>query len=227
MGSSTFIHGVFRTNKPVSTDLMQYINRFAFIRHMTRNNQTIQTVFSDWEKHCWHGNLGTDGEFFIGGPGRFGQDYDDSVTNYNMPGGSCPSLWCQWIMPDRQTIMWDGGEKFHDPDKWLQYLIDHFFKSEGIELHGAVSWYNDGNDQSGIIRVQNNQVFKLTDEPYDPSETNVPDETHYSPAEFAKLLHVTVRRLVIWEQNYQLFPYRPDFDTCFYTQSQLDMYKQS
>ena len=96
MGYSTYFTGELTFNKEVTEELKNYINQFARVRHMRRNNEKIKEIFPDWKDKCFNGNLGNDGEYFVGGTGFAGQDKDDSILNYNYPARGVPGLWCDW-----------------------------------------------------------------------------------------------------------------------------------
>lgn len=157
MGYTTEFRGSFSFNKEVDAEMVQFINRFAYYRHMRRDTEKIKKIFPNWQELCFKGDLGKDGEYFIGGGGFKGQDHDESILDYNSPGGGCPDLWCQWIIKDG-TLSWDGGEKFSYYIEWLQYLIDRFFKPEGYILSGEVEYQGENPCDHGFIYVEDNHI---------------------------------------------------------------------
>lgn len=158
MGYDTYFNGTLTFNKPISFNLAHYINNFSNVRHMERNNEKIKEIFLDWESKCYKGNLGINGEYFIGGKGFMGQDRDASVLNNNYPSRTQPGLWCQWIINDNGELEWDGNEKFYNYVEWLEYLIGNFFAPEGYILNGTIEFQGEDEDDFGSIVVKDNVV---------------------------------------------------------------------
>jgi hypothetical protein len=159
MGYTTYFDGSLKFNKPVEDWLVEYVNKFNKTRRMKRNNEKIKELFPDWKKHCFAGNLGEEGEYFIGGLGYYGQDSDGSVLDHNVPARTQPGLWCQWVIGDNNDeLMWDEGEKFYDYVEWLEYMIDNFFAPLGYVLNGDISWEGEESDDVGVIHVEDNIV---------------------------------------------------------------------
>ena len=157
MGYTTYFSGEFTFNKPVTEELKTYINKFSDTRRMVRDNNKIKELFPNWREFCFNGDLGIDGAYFVGGDGYAGQDRDESIINYNSA-GSQPGLWCQWIINDRNELVWDEGEKFYNYVEWLRYLIKHFFEPLGYELNGTVDYEGEDPDDFGRIVVSDNFV---------------------------------------------------------------------
>lgn len=163
MGYTTDFYGSFQTNKPMSEELMNYINKFGETRRMKRDVEKIKEIFPNWKELCFNGELGVDGEYFIGGGGCCGQDHDESIIDYNRQPTTQPGLWCQWMATDANTIEWDGGEKFYYYSEWLQYIIDNFLTPNGIELSGAVEYFGEDYDDRGIIEIENGRDVVVTE----------------------------------------------------------------
>ena len=125
MGYTTWFTGSLEFNKEVTEELKNFINTFSSIRHMKRDNNKIKEIYPDWEKNCYKGNLGDEGQYFIGGDVYRGQNRDDSILELNCPPKGVPGLWCQWIINDKGELEWDGNEKFYNYEEWLIYLIKH------------------------------------------------------------------------------------------------------
>jgi hypothetical protein len=159
MGYTTDFFGSLEFNKPVTPWLAEYINKFSGTRRMKRDPEKIKELFPDYGKMCFNGDLGKEGEYFIGGVGPFGQDEDESVINGNMPAKAQPGLWCQWIITEGGTLEWDGGEKFYNYEEWLEYLIDNFFEPLGYILNGDIEWQGEDYDDFGTIHVENNIIY--------------------------------------------------------------------
>lgn len=158
MGYTTDFYGSLSFNKPVEDWLVEYINRFGDTRRMKRDVEKLKTTFPDWEKHCFNGDIGPEGAFFVGGEGFMGQDVDPSIVDYNRPPAGQPGLWCQWIINVDGELTWDGGEKFYHYIEWLEYLIDKFFAPLGYILNGDIEWQGEGYEDFGTIHVVNNIV---------------------------------------------------------------------
>ena len=158
MGYNTDLIGSFEFNKPVTEELKNYIDRFSNTRRMKRDVEKIKTIYPDWANLCFNGNLGEEGEYFVGGDNiLYGQGSDDSIVNGNFAPASQPGLWCQWIIRGDELV-WDEGEKFYNYVEWLEYLIKHFFEPLGYVLNGDVLWQGEDYDDCGVICVQNNTI---------------------------------------------------------------------
>lgn len=151
MGYNTDFYGAIWFNKPIENELAAYINDFASIRHMKRDVEKIKELYPDWKDRCFNGDLGVDGEYFVG-------EEAGSVINYNSPGGDCPGLWCQWIINDNGELEWDGGEKFYDYVEWLKYLISNFFEPNGYVLTGEIQFRGEYWSDFGTITCKDNNV---------------------------------------------------------------------
>ena len=158
MGYSTDFYGSVSFNKPITEELKNYINKFGETRRMKRDVEKIKKTFPDWEKNCFNGNLGVEGEYFVGGDGFYGQDRDDSIVNYNCPPETQPGLWCQWMIDDDGNLVWDGGEKFYEYSEWLTYLIDNFLAPSGYLCNGEIEFQGEDMDDLGTIYVKDNVV---------------------------------------------------------------------
>ena len=159
MGYTTDFFGSFNFNKPVEPWLIEYIDKFCNSRRMKRDNEKIKELYPKWKDLCFNEELGTEGEYFIGGIGFMGQTEDDSVINGNAPASTQPGLWCQWIISeDGLRLEWDGGEKFYYYDEWLGYLIANFFDPLGYVLNGSVEWQGEDYDDFGTITVTDNVI---------------------------------------------------------------------
>lgn len=158
MGYSTDFYGSVTFNKPITEELKNYINKFGETRRMKRDVEKIKKTFPDWEKNCFNGNLGVDGEYFVGGNGFMGQDRDDSIVDYNYPPETQPGLWCQWMIDDDGNLVWDGGEKFYEYGEWLKYLIENFLAPSGYVCNGEIEFQGEDMNDFGTIHVKDNVV---------------------------------------------------------------------
>lgn len=157
MGYTTEFSGEFVFNKPVTEELKTFIDKFSDSRRMVRDNNKIKELYPNWRELCFNGNLGEDGAYFVGGTDFFGQGMDETIVGYN-DAGSQPGLWCQWIINNRNELVWDGGEKFYNYVEWLEYLIKHFFEPLGYSLDGTVYYEGEDPDDFGKIVVRDNYV---------------------------------------------------------------------
>lgn len=188
MGYTTWFDGYIETKDNIPEDLRDYVNEFCRIRHMKRDVERIKEVYPDWKDHCYNGELGRDGEFFITPKyvkeefvdkndislkfaqmygeeapegyvaNPFGQIDDGTVLDHNNPGGDCPGLWCQWEVADN-IIAWNQGEKFYNYIEWLAYLLYYFFTPNNIMFNGKIYWQGEKEEDVGLIVVENNQIF--------------------------------------------------------------------
>ncbi len=160
MGYTTYFNGEFSFNREIDEETKIFVNRFSRVRHMKRNPEKIKEIFPDWEKNCLNGNLGIEGEFFVGGDALepFGQKEDESVMDGNRPASTQPGLWCQWEISENGTLKWDEGEKFYYYVEWLEYLIKNIFIPKDYILNGEISWEGEDSDDFGTIVVVNNEV---------------------------------------------------------------------
>ena len=167
MGYTTEFFGALTFNKPVDEELKNYVNKFCGVRHMNRDTDIIKQVYPEWEKMCYRGNLGPNGEYFINDDNAFGQAYDKSILDYNTPPITQPGLWCKWeITEDGQHLQWDGMEKFYNYVEWLEYLISVFFEPNGYFLNGVLKFIGEDFDDRGYIIVRRNCIEQMyTDVP--------------------------------------------------------------
>lgn len=157
MGYTTDFSGSLSFNKPVAPWLEEYINKFSETRRMKRDPEKIKAAFPNWGEMCFNGELGNEGQYFIGGTGDFGQNRDNSIIDYNASPAGQPGLWCQWVIENGE-LQWDGGEKFYEYEDWLDYLIENFFEPLGYILNGDIEWQGEEYDDFGVIHVVDNFV---------------------------------------------------------------------
>jgi hypothetical protein len=143
MGYDSNFSGSFSLNKPLTEADKTFLKKFAETRRMKRKID----------------GYGVDGEFFVDGSGFNGDGDDSTIVDYNEPPRTQPGLWCQWIPnEDGTAILWDGGEKFYDYVKWIEYLIDKILKPRGYVLNGEVYWQGEEPEDMGCIVIKNNVV---------------------------------------------------------------------
>ena len=170
MGYDTSFEGSIDISGKMTKEFVEFINRFSSTRRMKRNNEKIKEIYPNWKELCYHGNLGTDGEYFAPVSKNYGQDEEESIVKYNSSPDSQPGLWCQWIIRTKEKlsedlkeytgcITFDGGEKFYNYVEWLEYLIENFFNPENLVLDGAILAVGESTDDATYIIIDKNQVI--------------------------------------------------------------------
>lgn len=159
MGYQTWFTGGLEFDKPVSEEFANYINEFSNVRHMKRDPEKIMELCPDWEKYCFNGNLGPEGQYFIGERHIRNNSklIDTSILDGNRPPKTQPGLWCQWVIEGNELV-WDQGEKFYEYEEWLVYLIDNFIAPSGYKLNGEIQFQGEDEDDFGTICVVDNEV---------------------------------------------------------------------
>jgi hypothetical protein len=154
MGYTTDFEGRFTLNKKLSKKMKEFLIKFNETRRMARNPKKLAEMFGGKPS-----KYGVEGEFFVGGGGFAGQEHDASITSYNSPPSTQPSLWCQWRpTEDGMGIGWDGNEKFYEYVAWLHYIVDNFLAPKGYKLNGSVEWLGEDPNDRGRIVVKNNKI---------------------------------------------------------------------
>ena len=157
MGYTTTFKGVFKFNHPPSEYMRKYIKSFSTSRRVKRNNDLIKKEDPYWEKYCFKGDLGIEGEYYIKNENH-NYKMTPSIMDFNEPPKTQPSLWCQWIINEDGDLCWDGGEKFYNYIEWLRYLIDNFFIKENLILNGKIDFQGEYDDDKGTIEIENNLI---------------------------------------------------------------------
>ena len=156
MGYTTQFEGQFDITPALKPEHKAYLEAFANTRRMKRNPQLLPP---DPIRESVGLPVGTEGAYFVGGLGVFGQEKDASVLDFNRQPKGQPELWCQWVPNDTgDALVWDGGEKFYCYVEWLSYLLEHFLKSWGYSLNGSVKWQGEEDNDFGTIVVENNNI---------------------------------------------------------------------
>lgn len=149
MGYTTNFTGSFQTNEPVSEDLYNLVNGLARTRRMKRDGLSLK-------------EYGIDGEFFIEEENNdiFSKPSKGRIVNRNEPPSTQPGLWLHWMLKeDRQTIVWDGGEKFYNYIEWMEYLISRIFRPFGYKVNGKVKWDGESRGDIGTIEIVDNKII--------------------------------------------------------------------
>ena len=144
MGYTTDFTGEFQINKPVNQKIYDILHGLSTTRRMKRK------VAKEY---------GVDGEFYFQGKGDLGQDHEKNIIDYNTPPKTQPGLWCNWLIDkDRQTITWDGGEKFYSYIEWIKYIVNAILAPQGYLVNGEVGWEGEYNEDMGTIEIVDNVV---------------------------------------------------------------------
>ena len=143
MGYTTDFSGQFTIDRPVDQATYDLLYGLATTRRMGRKGLPKEN--------------GVEGEFYVDGSDNYG--IDDNIIDYNTPPKTQPGLWCQWlIQEDKQTIEWDGGEKFYHYVEWIKYFINSILKPQKYILNGQVTWQGEDIGDRGLIIIKNNKV---------------------------------------------------------------------
>lgn len=151
----------FSFNKPVDVSLRNYIDHFVKMRHVSRDISKIIDTDSKWKDHCYRGDLGRQGEFYVipNNDIFLMNELNDSIINYETPPYSVPSLKCHWtISYDGKSLEWDGDSSFDNYIDWLLYLIENFFAPNGYILNGYVEYQGESDGDAGVISIMDNGV---------------------------------------------------------------------
>jgi len=171
MGYHTDFHGEFTIDKPVDEDTYKLLDGLNKTRRMKRSVTKLAKRLKITPQKCKK-LYGTDCEFWVRDDKDCGQTQTEDIVDYNKPPESQPGLWNHWaIDEDKQTILWDEGEKFYEYIEWIKYLIDKILAPRGYVVKGIVSWSGEEDEDMGEIHVENNivlvkhaTIFMLTEE---------------------------------------------------------------
>lgn len=167
MGYTTTFSGSFEIDRPVDDETYKLLHGLASTRRMQRDIRKLgRRVYVGKVKKVtkeiaeqWKKEFGEQGEFWVGDSADSGQTHTDDVIDYNKPPDSQPGLWCSWsIQGDRQTIEWDGSEKFYKYVEWIKYFIEKILAPRGYKLNGSVTWQGEDDEDAGQIEIVDNVV---------------------------------------------------------------------
>ena len=167
MGYTTSFNGQFVIDKPVDDETYNLLHGLASTRRMKRDiRQLGRRVYVGKVKRVtkeiaeqWKKEFGEEGEFWVGDSQDSGQGHTQDIVDYNTPPKTQPGLLCSWgIQEDRQTIEWDGSEKFYKYVEWIKYLVEKVLAPRGYKLNGVVTWQGKDDEDAGQIEIANNVV---------------------------------------------------------------------
>ncbi len=156
MGYNTEFEGRFILSKRLTGAQYSYLLAFSETRRMQRNAAQALKL-EDSAREAVKLPIGIQGGYYVG-------DSNVSAMNGNKPPLGQPGLWCNWI-PDigrtADSLVWNGTEKTYDSVEWINYLIQHFFKTWGIELSGHVEYFGEERSDTGKIVIRNGLAVKI------------------------------------------------------------------
>ena len=165
MGYNTEFEGRINTNKPMSNELIIWLDKFSKTRHYSIDTallkesfleKTIREMLPPIGNYRENVDMGIEGKFLAHGDEYHRPKYCD---NYNKPADDCPGLWLQWrVTEDGYGIEWDMGEKFYNYTEWLEWLILYIFEPGGYILNGKIRFQGQNYNDQGHIYVENNVV---------------------------------------------------------------------
>lgn len=150
--------GQWELNNKLQDHHRLYLIKFSEIRHIKRDVSKLE-LMPDELRLSVNLPIGTDGEFFVGGSGDFGQEYDSSILHYNKSPITQPGLWNGWMPNSEGThIVWDEIENFYNYIEWIKYIINNFLIPWNYILNGKMQWQGDAKKDKGIICIENNVI---------------------------------------------------------------------
>ena len=121
----------------MDAELVTFLTKFNQTRRMHRRN----------------------GPDFVDGTGDYGQGPDPDIIDSNQPAEGQPGLWCQWVpTPDGSAIEWDGGEKFYEAPRWMEYIINRYLVPKGHVCNGSIDAEGEDRYDNWTLTVKDNVV---------------------------------------------------------------------
>lgn len=160
MGYTTDFWGSVSIDKPVDEDTFNLVTGICRTRRMKRDPQKLAKRLKMTKKEVLE-KYGAECQFYFEEKDfeNAGQAQRPEIVEFNRPPCDQPSLWCQWqLMEDRQTIEWDGGEKFYNYVEWMEYLVDKILEPQGYIVNGEINWQGEDSNDKGKLVVVNNEV---------------------------------------------------------------------
>jgi len=94
---------------------------------------------------------------------RFLMEFNDTRHNGESEFKDTPGIWCGWIpSEDRESIEWDGGEKFYSYIPWIKWLMVNYLGPRGYTLDGEVEWQGEDSRDIGKIIINDGEVSYKT-----------------------------------------------------------------
>lgn len=141
MGYTTTFDGVFHFNKVPTIELIDTINNFSRTRH---NYEEFPSIWCQWV---------------------IGKQYAEA-GEYNVNCVLTPehSMKTPYECISGELVLgWNGYEKFYKAEKWLEYLINVFFKPNGYSITGNVHYQGEKKNNVGELTVIDNIITSHMD----------------------------------------------------------------
>lgn len=154
MGYNSDYYGKIEIKPALSSEMVDYINKFCETRRMKRDTNVLAKELKG--TLGFRGNYGVDGEFYIGA------NTLGTCDGTNTPPSTQPGLWCLLkVSQDGSSISWNYGENFSQATAWLEYIINNFIKPEGSVCNGTIKVFGDDRDDVWDLVVINNAVSEI------------------------------------------------------------------
>lgn len=178
------ISGHLTTDKPIDSELKDFINTFSKTRHCQRNLSALNKAIAQTpnaEKYI---------KTLIGEDVRklkstelFACDQHDELDmvlsnesnkyfiTYNMPEPAFPALYCNFFYETQtNTLKWCNKQNIDASPKtikaWLDWFIRNVFMPLGISLKGTLTYQGEDSEDNGVITVKNNNITIIYEDAY-------------------------------------------------------------
>ena len=178
MGYTIDYIGKFNLNKPLTEEHAKFLKDFAATRHYHRAWKPEE------EKGKWFVDpeCKLEPDFYNDEEYKkvlYAKPYDHEKRKaYELEKWGCiscndvnpgmPSFYCQWVpTEDMMGIEWDGGEKFYEAKKWIEFIIENYLKPWGYVLNGQIEYRYGAKEypsEFGYLIVKDNIVEVAADE---------------------------------------------------------------
>lgn len=168
MGYSVNYYGSIDIEPPLDSELHERINAWLACHHAQYDVDKIYQVDPDADLHTVDGNpVGENGwnwvKVFIDPHSPAYEPYLPAVID-ERHSDPMPSLWSDLILEHdykmgSAVLKWNGIEKSYEIPSWIEILIQNVLAPNGYVLNGVLSWEGDDNDDTGSIRVVDNDVI--------------------------------------------------------------------
>lgn len=158
------VEGHITIDRPLTPAQLAYLKKFCERMRLSRDPIKAAKL-PDPLREAVKLPIGEESEYYIGTE-LFGMEQHYHYTHKDEtllePGKyvhpkTQPGTHCFFrFTDDGVTIHWGPNGTTEKSSKWLEYLVQHFFKPWGYTLNGRFSW--DSDNQKGFIAVTNNEV---------------------------------------------------------------------